>query len=288
MDIIQSSDDLRQSIAAGLTDVLPEIQDRIYKRILELLDEYDTKGGYFEPGDTNKRQLLRIQAEIEAILKDAGYFKAANIYIANLAKISANTIALHESLNGLDIAKSSLSGIEKIYAENAINQMSEAGLSTHFIQPVTTVVNEAVSFGYSIEKTRETLRDFITTNETGAGKLESYLTTTARDTVTQLQGAQHQAISREFEMPLIRYVGGLLKDSRGQCVRWYGMKYIEVKDLEAEIEKAFALGKTKAEGPKGHKWSGMIKDTTPENFLIRRGGWGCMHQAIPVRKRAKK
>lgn len=275
-----------QDIASVFLGAAGKLQDKILKRILELLDSYDSKGGFFETSTTNRAKLAAIEGEITSIIKAAGYFSAADLFIRDLGKITENTIKLQAGFNSIELQKKSLVGIQKVYAENAITHLSEGGLNSNFIGPVTTIVNEATTFGYSIEKSRQTLQEFVTGTADAPGKLESYLTTTARDTVSQLQGAQHQAISNEFEMPLIRYVGGELKDSRGQCVRWHGMQYIQQKDLQKEIDLAFKNQAAKLIMPKGHRWGGMIKDTTPENFLIRRGGWGCLHTAIPVRKKA--
>jgi hypothetical protein len=283
-DVLMDFDGM-QFIADEFLSHIDEIEASIVKRLMEHLDTFDTAGGKFLPGQTTPAKLVEIEKQINAVLKKAGYFEAANLFILDLAKITENTRQLHSEVNSLQIQKKSLTGIEKVYTQNAVNLLSEGGLHTNFVMPVTVAISEAVTFGYSIAKTRDTLTQF-QNSPSKYTTLKSYLTTTARDTVSQLQGAQHQAISTEFKMPLVRYVGGLLKDSRGQCVKWHSMQYLPVKDLQALINEAFANQAAKLDQPKGHKWSGMIKDTTPENFLIRRGGWGCLHNAIPVRKKA--
>jgi hypothetical protein len=285
--LIQQSDELREKVITSLLERIPEYEKSILKKVLELLDEYKAENGKFVIEKASRKKLLIIQQEIEAIMKKAGYFKAANVYVADLKKLTDNTILLHEGFNKLELMRSSLTGIERIYIERAVNFLSEGGLNEHFVLPVTNIVNEAITFGYSIGTVRNSLKEFIVGNEDKSGKLKSYLTTTARDTVTQLQGAQHQTIANEFKMPYLRYVGGLLKDSRGQCVRWKQLEFLPVEQLQEELDMAYANQKAKLESPKGHKWSGLIAGTTPENFLVRRGGWGCLHNAIPVRVNRK-
>lgn len=284
--IFEQSESLRERVAAKLLEKIPNLESAIYNRIWQLLEQYEQKGGRFIYSDTSAAQIIEIQNEIERILKEAGYFRAASIYVADLGLITQNTIALQAAVNGINVPVKALSGIQKAFATTVRNTLAEGGLNANFILPVTTAINEALTFGYSIENTRKNLADMILGEPEKLGKLESYLTVTARDTVTQMQGAQHQAVANELDMPWIRYVGGLLKDSRGQCVRWHGMEYLAVADLEEEIALAFKNQEAKkVDGP--HRWSGMIKDTTPENFLIRRGGWGCLHQAVPVRRNPK-
>lgn len=282
--IIDLSDDLRSDVMDGFTDAIPGLEKKIRDKIMKILDGLDTSGDKFTPDMTNRAKLASIQAEIEQVLKDAGYFKAANIYIRDLAKITENTIALHSNLNKINPNKTDLTNLQKVYADKAVSLMSEGGLSVNFVQPVTDVISEALSFGYSISDTRESLSNMIVGNEDKVGKLKSYLTTTARDTVTQLQGAQHKAIQQAYELNYIRYVGSIIKDSRGQCRHWKQMQYIAVKDLQAEIDEAFKKQDRKFEED-GAKWGGMIEGTNADNFIIRRGGWACRHQAIPVRSK---
>jgi hypothetical protein len=85
----------------------------------------------------------------------------------------------------------------------------------------------------------------------------------------------------------VRYVGGLLKDSRGQCTHWVrDLKgFIAWDKLDEEIRLAYKNEKLKKVDDGIHRWGGMIKGTTKENFVVRRGGWNCTHTAIPVRKK---
>lgn len=285
--LIEDSDNLKKAIIDGLLGDIDGVEEKIYKRILQLLEQYDTTGGYFNPSEASRKQLLRIQGEIEEILTKAGYFKRAEVYLADLSQITQNTVDLQKGINGLDIQKRFLKGIESQQVYKAKEALVTGGLNVNFVQPVTNALNEAVTFGYSVSKTRENLEKSLL--DTGDGQkiagtktLKSYLTVTARDTVSQLQGQQQQAISNEYDMKFIRYVGGLLNDSRGQCVHWKKMQYIDRAELKDEIAQAFKNQQAKLEQPKGHRWSGMIQGTNEDNFLIYRGGWGCLHTAVPT------
>lgn len=282
-DLLEQSDELRSEIPETFLKIIPQVEDDVYTKILELLDSFNTSDGYFTTSNMSAAKLVRIENEIIKILTDAGYFKSANTFIQDLTKITTNTELLHRGFNKIDISNQSMTAIEKLYAQRAVNMFSKAGLNDKFISPITTVVNEAITFGYSIQNTRNTLQDFVKGGKDTSGKLGSYLTITARDTVTQLQGAQHQKVLTDYDLKFIRYTGGLLKDSAGQCVHWYGMKFIPVANLQAEIDLAFSNQAKKLIKPKGHRWAGFIKTTTPENFCIYRGHLGCIHQAFPVR-----
>lgn len=286
MSLLDDSEKLRKAIIdslAGMTD----LDAKIYSRIVQLMDEYDSKGGKFENSKSSKAKLLYIREEIEKILKQSGYFKAANTFISDLRKITDNTIALQSGINKIDIQKKSLTGIESVYRQQVVQSLNESGLNYTFIEPVTNALNEAITFGNSIEATRESLKTFILGDSEGkAGKLSSYLTVTARDAVSRLQGAQQQAILNEYKMPYIRYFGNIIKGTSGQCYKWRTMEYLPIKELPDLIEEAKKNQKIKLDMPKGHKWSGFDVNTTPENFLIKRGHIGCIHNAVPVRFRS--
>lgn len=289
MSLLDDSEALRNRIISGLEDKLPDIEDAVLRRLLRLLEELDSEGGYFTASKTSTAKLMALQKEVEGILQQSGYFKAANTFIADLKKITDNTIELQKGINNLDIQRRSLNAIEGKYVSDVAQIMSEGGLSVNFVNPVTNALNEAVTYGYSIQSTRDNLVKSLTGD--GAGEviqgvrsLKSYLTVTARDTVSQLQGAQQQAIAVEYKMPYVRYVGALLEDSRAQCVRWKGMKYLEVAELQQEIDRAIKLQREKAKEGK-HKYSGMILDTNAQNFCVKRGGFGCLHSAMPTLKK---
>jgi len=284
MSILDDSDKLRQSIIDRLTENMPDIEQKIYKRILELLDKFDSSNGSFDKTKPSANKLLAIQNEIQEIITKSGYFKSATLFIQDLNKITKNTIALQSGLNKLTIAEGSLSGIESLWRQKTIQNFNETGLSYNFIQPVTNAITEAIAYGSSIQTTRDNLKAFITGAEEGStGKLGSYLTTTARDVVGKLQGQQQQAIYDKYEMPWIRVVGNIIKTSSGQCYHWKKMKYIATKDLQNEIDLAKKNQAAKLELPSGYKWSGFDKNTTASNFLVNRGHLGCIDNFIPVR-----
>lgn len=117
--------------------------------------------------------------------------------------------------------------------------------------------------------------------------MQSYVIQTSRDSVNQLQGQQMQSVANNIETIGYKYVGSLLNDSRGQCNHWIkDLKgFIPIEKLEDEIRLAYKNEKDKLESPVGHKWGGLIKGTNKNNFLVNRGGWGCRHTAIPIRKK---
>jgi hypothetical protein len=79
----------------------------------------------------------------------------------------------------------------------------------------------------------------------------------------------------------------LLKDSRGQCTHWVkDLKgFIAWDKLDEEIKLAYKNEKAKKVIYETHRYGGMMPNTNKDNFLAKKGGFGCTHTAIPVRKK---
>jgi hypothetical protein len=95
-----------------------------------------------------------------------------------------------------------------------------------------------------------------------------------------------QSLANETGYNTVLYVGGTQTDSRGQCWRWVRELNGKIPrdKLSEEIRNAYKFEKAKREFPMGHKWSGMMPNTTVENFMAKRGGFNCTHTAIPSKK----
>ena len=99
----------------------------------------------------------------------------------------------------------------------------------------------------------------------------------SRDALLQYDGVVNEAVRKVYKMDALLYVGSIVKDSRAQCERWVRetkngkLGLILFEDLQDEIDWADNNG------------TGMIPNTTPENFCQNRGGYNCRHIAYPVR-----
>ena len=106
-----------------------------------------------------------------------------------------------------------------------------------------------------------------------------YTNQVVHDSIMQYDGKVNKQISKEFKFTKIRYVGSLIRTSRGQCCKWVNMKYINIKDLPNEIRWASNTNNYYGR----FKCGGMIDDTTKENFIELRGGYNCRHRAFGVK-----
>lgn len=285
INIINQNEDLKQKLIDDLLKRVPGIEKTILDDLFKQLDAQDLSGGKFTSVLTAD-DLLKFEDIINKSLIKSGYNKSAEVFIQDLAKLSANSLLMLDG-SGYSAQKLPLSKIEKKWRNQTKTSLIDSGIREDFKRPILQILDDAISYGDSIDAAKKKLTEFVASGQDKSGKLKSYLTQTARDSISQLQGQQMSSVAREVGVVGIRYVGGLLNDSRGQCYRWVTELngFIPIEKLKDEIALAYKNQKAKKELPQGHKWGGMMDNTTPENFIIKRGGFNCTHTAIPVRKK---
>ena len=278
---------LNEKLVEQLIKSAPTMEKAVLDKLYKLMDNLNTSGGVFTDATLSNMELLEMQDAIRKTLKLAGYGKQAELFIQDLGKITINSnVVLNDE--GYRFPERALSDLETKWQTLTSESLMNSGIRNEFETPILKILNESISYGNSIGEAKKTLQEFITGGNDATGKLQSYLTVTARDSIGQLQGQQMQAVAVANGYEGISYIGGLLNDSRGQCYRWvHDLKgFIPKEQLQAEIDLAYKNGKAKkVDG--SHKWGGMMPNTTVDNFLIKRGGYGCIHTAYPKRKKPK-
>lgn len=277
-----------EKLVAELIKNAPKMEKAVLDKLLMLIDNLDTRGGVFTNATLSNAELLEMQDAIRKALKSSGYAKESEIFLQDLGKITINSnIVLNDE--GYRFPEVALTDLEKKWQTLTSESLLNSGIRNEFEMPILKILNENISYGNSINEAKKTLQEFIVGGGDKTGKLQSYLTVTARDSIGQLQGQQMQAVAIANGYEGISYTGGLLTDSRGQCYRWIKelKGFIPKEQLQAEIDLAVKYGKEK-KIVDGHKYGGMIKGTNTDNFFLRRGGWGCIHTASPKRKAPKK
>ena len=283
--IIGKNEQLKTELIEALLRSLPSAEKSVIDAIFSELDKIDTTGGNFSSGILTADQLLSFEDAINTALKKSGFNKNAELFINDLGKITLNTSGILDAV-GYSHQKLPLSNIEKKWKAQTAETLLNSGINENFKRPILQILDNAISYGESIDGAKKRLTEFIQSGADKSGKLKSYITQTARDSVSQLQGQQMQSLATEAGYNTVLYVGGTQTDSRGQCWRWVRELNGKIprEKLEEEIRQAYKFEKAKREFPAGHKWSGMMPNTTVDNFIVKRGGFNCTHTAIPSKK----
>ena len=251
-----------------------EVEKEIYQLVLKLLRKFDVKDGQFIPDDKSRLLLATLNKEIRKILDRVNIESDVLKFIEDFKLIDQNISAVQKGLNGIIVPKNIFTNQKQWAIDVTVNSLIESNINLKFVNPVKQLLYSRVSFGGSVVDAEKQLKQIMLPDK-GNGFLKRWMGQIARDTINEYQGAINQQIKVQYGLEAVRYVGGLLEDSRPQCVRWVEdfNGYLTDEQLENEIKWAYSNGQ------------GMKPDTTKENFCVKRGGYNCIHEAIPVRKK---
>lgn len=282
--IITQNELLKEELVHNLLMNIPSIEKSVFDDIMRFIDTFGSDGGNFSNDILTADDLTQIEQTINKTLTTSGYRESVDLFMKDYGKITLNAIEIMDA-GGYSFKRLPLSEIEKKWRKVTASTLLDSGIREDFMRPILKTLDDAISYGDSINTTRQKLSDFVLSGKDKSGKLKSYLTQTARDSISQMQGQQMNQIAKEIGYAGISYVGGLLKDSRGQCTHWVKdlNGFIPKEKLAAEIKLAYKNQAAKKITDGIHKWGGMMPNTTVDNFLIKRGGFNCTHTAIPKR-----
>jgi hypothetical protein len=254
-----------------------KVEPKFVKQVVDWINKFRTTSGNLVRSKENIARLSSFKTAVNRFLEKAGYNVMVSGFLENFDEIGANTQLAQQELNGIDITKSFLNPFRRYAVNNVIAAMQGQGLNVNLINPLKNELLIAVNQGSSLTDVVTSIAGQLTTTEARQGVLKRISLQASRDALLQYDGVVNEAVRKSYKMDALLYVGSIVKDSRAQCERWVSetkngkLGLILFEDLQSEIDWADNNG------------TGMIPDTTPENFCQNRGGFNCRHIAYPVR-----
>lgn len=271
-ELLQENQDLIEAAVDRAGAQFGGVEDELEKRLLAFLKRFATKGGKYERDVANKKLLSMIDREVRSLADTKKLTAAMDDLFTNFDQLGENLATFHKQRNGFTIGAGPINNARQAVADQTAFSMTEAGYSSKFADPVRRALYSAVNFGASVGETERQISMLVRGQGDGkGGMLQSWVGQVSRDALNQFEGHVHAEVADKFELTHLHYVGHLVRDSRSQCRRWVEQEFIALADLEAEIRWAFRYG------------SGMIPGTNKTNFIVRRGGYNCIHTAYPTR-----
>lgn len=265
---------LERIVADGkdiLYNGLTEVVDGVIAAIETLLRENANPDGTVDIDNVAITNRLR---NIWYVAFDEDVFQR-NIpnFIRKIDEVREENVRIHELVNGIDLSDQLLDEAEVQMRDLVRQFLSRGWIDRRLALPMRTYLSRLIVRGTTIEQMTRVIERDLRGNPIRTGnRLYSYATLVARDTVGQYNGTINMLAAQEYGLEYYAYRGSLVQDSRDQCKRWVGKRYLKITELEEEIQWARENG------------SGMIPGTTPANFAVFRGGYNCRHEAIAVRQ----
>lgn len=265
---------------------LEKLDSKIYVKIIELLSK-NVDGGILY---LSNEDLANIEDIIKGVLKNSDYGLFAQNYYNLFDLLDKSIIAEQAKTNNLKVNelnkfwKGSVSntGIRDRVKYDFLGE----GFSKNFINGIAEVVREQGFFNRTIKEASEILQKKLVTESA----FKKYANNTARDLLSQYDGAFNDEIKQKYDFKNIRYIGSLIETSRPFCshiMDTYNGK-LSIEQMENELDLFCPNGKpsqVKIEFNDGlvKRGSGMIEGTKIENISKLRGGYGCRHRLLYVR-----
>jgi hypothetical protein len=254
-----------------------KVEPKFVKQVVDWISKFRTTSGNLVRSKENLARLGSFKTALNRFLEKAGYNVMVSGFLENFDEIGANTQLVQQELNGLQITKSFLNPFKRYAVNNVIAAMQGQGLNTNLINPIKNELLIAVNQGSSLTDVVTSIAGQLTTSEARQGVLKRISLQASRDALLQYDGIVNEAVRKSYKLDALLYVGSLVKDSRLQCEEWVNYDKNGKKGLILfeELEEQILFAENEG--------TGMIPNTTPENFCQNRGGYNCRHIAYPVR-----
>lgn len=253
-----------------------EAQKAIYEVLVNQIERFEITDGRFVVTQNFAKRIAIVEEKIENILGNV-YAPSVKEYLNVFSTIDDTHISLHKSYNQLEVDKKLLKPARMMVYNMAEHYMT-SGLKEIYVQPAKYLLMQQVTQGITIKDSRKILDKWNEGSTVGdvtpVPNLASYSSQLARDAAYQHQGAINEIISGHYNLDHFIYTGNIIEKSRPLCrhLIWL-QRDIALSEIPALLTKY----------PQG-----LYPETNEGNFITRRGGYNCRHEAFPVKPRKKK
>lgn len=278
------------SAVNGFNDSLPKIQKDMLSDLLDEIKKFDVKNKRISNTVKNIRLLNSIKNRLRKTILNDEYKAAVKEYL----KVFTDVTNFHneyfkEAEKGFK-PRAIVKEIKKQTITDTIEKLTEAGIGGNVQNKIADLLKQNITTGVKYSDLAAQLREHILTTE-NPGVLERYVKQIATDSVNQYSAQYMNTVSGDLGYEWFRYQGKDILTTRPFCDALSDRKFFHVSEVPSLL-KAEDLYYSSDEGQKKvpiyektELPHGMIPDTNAENFFIRRGGYNCGHQIMPVIER---
>lgn len=260
---------------------IPAVQKLIYEKLEPLIKELETRNGKLVNNLHNLKLIGQIKNALQKIVVSPDYKNAVNTFIDSFQEISDMQAQYFSQFVAKYKPAKVLPLIKELAVETTINDLIGQGMKASVVDPITDIITQNITTGGRYADFNQQLRNEILNNGAGDGSMLRYTRQITTDAINQYAAQNAAAIAQDLDFEWMEYVGSLINTSREFCVHLVEKRWIHKSELPGII-KGMIDGHQCKLSKRTKLPLGMIPDTTPENFNIRRGGYLCGHQAFWV------
>lgn len=260
-----------ESTVLAFSDKFIEGVDKTQNAILGRINS-NIRGLELTPNKTiktttaNLKLLRTIKSDLNEIIVNTAYRKKLDEYLKGFTTLkNINDRYFTTLVSAFVPGRRVYQEILTSAIEITQNSLLESGITEFVIKPIEDILTQNITSGALIGDMEETLRTYIVGDEKRLGSLQRYVTQITRDALNQYSANYTQSISNDLGLKWYYYTGGVKQNTREYCAVRAG-KYFTIEEVKKVPQS----------------WSGRIPGTNSSNILTYRGGYGCIHNYIPV------
>lgn len=266
---------------SSFQNAIPNIQKLVYDELQPLVKQLQIKNGKLLNNLDNLKLIGTLQNKLEKIIISAEYKSYVQKFVDSFSAVSSLNNDYFAQFNKKYKPKNTLPIIKQLAIESTINDLVGQGLNSNVIAPIQKILQQNITTGGSYADFQNVLQNHILSNKNGEGNLQRYTKQITTDAINQYNAQYGETIAQDLQFNWGRYVGSELTTSREFCIFLREKKYFHKSELP-EILKGNIDGHSCKLSKTTGLPLGMIPDTNPDNFKIRRGGYTCGDQVFWV------
>lgn len=277
---------LIQQRVDGFNESIPEVEKRLYRRLLELLKELKVVNNRVVNGVENLNTINKILPELEKVLSDAGYNKKVGEFTKTFDEVRDIQNNYFAGLNVQFTPPKVLKELHKANVNWTKDKLIKNGISASFAPGMQKILTTAMTSGGEYADLTEQMRNFIMSGEGGDGALLRYSRQVTTDSLNFFSANYHETITQDLGLKWRVYTGSLLETSRDWCELMVAKRYVHEAELLDCLTKEIDGVEVGSEDLPINKKTGLprglMEGTDQNSVKVNRGGWQCGHQWISV------
>lgn len=249
-----------------LNKVVVSVQNDAYGDVIVVLKKLALDSdGYILQNAENRAIIREANRAFSRALENSGYVDGLNQFTVTFNVIDDLNAEYFQDFNGFSPNRQFMKSLQKQAVLDIEKMLLNEGLEAQIKQPLLQILNQNINSGGSFTGMLDQVRNYIKGTDAD-GRLLRYSKQITKDLLFNYSRTYQSAVASDLGLEFYLYVGGIIRTSRDWCREKAG-NYFHHKEIE---------------GWASEEWSGKRADTTENSIFIYAGGYGCLHQILPV------
>lgn len=278
---------------------IPAAQQEMYDEISLELKRLDLRGGRIKTTVANVKVIASIKNKLQRLILTPDYIQEVKVFAKAFNEITKLQNEYWRSIEPTFRPTPLLREIRQAAIKDTVSKLTQAGIGNTISEQIADILRTNITTGGQYKDLQKQLQESLTDTQKSDGLLTKFAKTITVTSLNTYNAQYTQSVSSDLGFEWYAWQGTEIMTSRGFCqymvesnryfhvsqipnllkgldVEGNRMKYKDNKTGEMKTVEIYA---------KTGLPNGFIEGTNAENFLIRRGGWSCSHQARPVSER---